>query len=424
MIFINFLEVDKRYKLNIFDNFTNNSGNVMIHSIHDGYFSGKHVLLRVDLNVPLDKNGNITDDTRIVETLPTIDEVIDKGGIPILMAHLGRPKGKRNPEFSLAPVAEALSEHFGYKVTFVDDCIGESAKKAVADAELGEVILLENLRFYAEEEANDKDFAGKLAELGEVYVNDAFGAAHRAHASIEAITHFFSEKYAGNLLQKELQYLGRAVDEPRRPFTAVIGGAKISGKIDVIQSLLDKCENVIIGGGMMFTFYKAMGYEVGNSLLEADKVDLAKEVIETAKAKGKNLILPVDVVVADKFDNDAAFRTVNADSIGATDIGMDIGSASVTKFAEVIRGSKTVIWNGPMGVFEMPNFAKGTFAIAEALAVCTLNGGITIVGGGDSVAAVKQMKFEKKVNHVSTGGGASLEFLEGKVLPGVKALEV
>jgi phosphoglycerate kinase len=396
----------------------------MIQSINDAIFEGKHVLLRVDLNVPLDKSGNITDDTRIVESLPTIDEIIDKGGIPILMAHLGRPKGKRNAEFSLAPVAKSLSEHYGYKVIFVNDCIGEAAKKAVDDAELGDIVLLENLRFYSEEENNDMEFARQLAALGDCYVNDAFGAAHRAHASIEGITHFVKDKYAGNLMLKELQYLGRAVDEPRRPFTAVIGGAKISGKIDVIKSLLNKCDNVLIGGGMMFTFYKAMGYEIGNSLLEADKIELAKEVIEMAKVNNKTLLLPIDVVVANKFANDAEFKTVKADSISAGDIGMDIGSETIAEYSKVITGSKTVVWNGPMGVFEMPNFAKGTFAVAEALAETTTNGAITIVGGGDSAAAINQMKFEKKVSHVSTGGGASLEYLEGKILPGIKALEM
>lgn len=396
----------------------------MIKSVNDAFFNGKHVLLRVDLNVPFDSEGNISDDKRILESLPTIDEIIDKGGIPVLMAHLGRPKGKRNPEFSLQPVANYLSEHFGYNVIFADDCIGDSAKKAVEDSNVGDIVLLENLRFYAEEEKNDTEFAKKLSELGECYVNDAFGAAHRAHASIEAITQFIDEKYAGNLMIKELQYLGNAVDEPRRPFTAVIGGAKISGKIDVINSLLEKCDNIIIGGGMMFTFYKAMGYEIGNSLLEADKVELAKEVIENAKSKGKNLLLPTDVVIADKFSNDANFKNVSADSIQSGDIGMDIGEQTIATYKNIICESKTVVWNGPMGVFEMSNFAHGTFAIAEALAKATERGAITIVGGGDSAAAINQMNFEKKVSHVSTGGGASLEYLEGKILPGVKALEI
>ncbi len=395
----------------------------MIKSINDALFEGKRVLLRVDLNVPLDKSGNITDDTRIVESLPTIDEIIDKGGIPILMSHLGRPKGKRNEEFSLAPVAKSLSEYYGYKVIFTNDCIGDSVKNAIDNAELGEIVLLENLRFYKEEENNDLEFAKQLASLGDCYVNDAFGAAHRAHASIEGITHFIEDKYAGNLILKELQYLGRAVDEPRRPFTAVIGGAKISGKIDVIKSLLYKCDNVLIGGGMMFTFYKAMGYEIGNSLLEEDKIELAKEVIQIAKENNKTLLLPSDVVVANKFANDAEYKTTNADAIQSGDIGMDIGQNTIDKYNEIITNSKTIVWNGPMGVFEMPNFAKGTFAIAEALAKATENAAITIVGGGDSAAAINQMKFERKVSHVSTGGGASLEYLEGKILPGIKALE-
>ncbi|MBX3044961.1 MAG: phosphoglycerate kinase [Candidatus Kapabacteria bacterium] len=396
----------------------------MINSIHDAYFSGKHVLLRVDLNVPFDNDGNITDDKRIVESLTTIDEIIDKGGIPILLSHLGRPKGKRNSEFSLKPVADYLVSHFGYKVIFADDCIGEAAENAVHEAEPGDIVLLENLRFYNEEEANNSNFASKLAKLGDCYVNDAFGAAHRAHASIEAITKFMPERYAGNLMIKELRYLGNAVDEPRRPFTAVIGGAKISGKIDVINSLLQKCDNIIIGGGMMFTFYKAMGYEIGNSLLEADKVELAKEVIANAKSQGINLLLPSDVVIADKFSNDANYKTVEADSIVAGDIGMDIGEKTIGLYKEFISNSKTVVWNGPMGVFEMPNFAKGTLAVAEALAEATEKGAVTIVGGGDSAAAINQMKYDSKVSHVSTGGGASLEYLEGKVLPGVAALEV
>ena len=395
----------------------------MIKSTRDADFSGKHVLLRVDFNVPLDKNGKITDDSRIVETLPTIDEIIDKGGIPIIMSHLGRPDGKRMREFSLLPVAKCLTDYFGYKVKFADDCLGESARHAVQSAEIGDVVLLENLRFYPGEEKNDETFARHLANLGDCYVNDAFGAAHRAHASIDAITHYVKEKYAGYLLMKELRYLGNALVEPRRPFTAVIGGAKISGKIDVIQSLLKKCDNIIVGGGMMFTFYKALGYEIGGSLLEADKVDMAKEVMDFAKANNKNLILPVDVVVADKFDNDAAFKTVKANSISSGDIGMDIGIKSIEEFKKIILSSKTVLWNGPMGVFEMPNFAKGTFAVAEALADATAVGAVTIVGGGDSAAAIHQMNYEKKVSHISTGGGASLDYLEGKVLPGVKALE-
>ncbi|MDX9790393.1 MAG: phosphoglycerate kinase [Candidatus Kapaibacterium sp.] len=396
----------------------------MIRSIHDANFSGKHVLLRVDLNVPLEKNGNISDDKRIVESLPTIDEVIDKGGIPILMSHLGRPKGKRNPEYSLEPIARHLIEHYGYKVIFASDCIGDEAKNAVDKAEIGEVVLLENLRFYSQEESNDSEFARELASLGDCYVNDAFGAAHRAHASIAAITNFVSEKYAGNLMIKELRYLGNAVDEPRRPFTAVIGGAKISGKIDVINSLLQKCDNIIIGGGMMFTFYKALGYEIGNSLLEADKISLALELLNKAKDNGINLMLPIDVIVADKFSNEATFNTCEASNIPAGGIGMDIGEKTIAAYRDIILKSKTIVWNGPMGVFEMSNFAGGTFAIASSLADATNAGAVTIVGGGDSAAAINQMQFEKKVTHVSTGGGASLEYLEGKILPGVKALDV
>lgn len=396
----------------------------MIHSIEDANFLDKRVLVRVDLNVPIDENGKITDDNRIEQSLPTIDQIIDKGGIPILMSHLGRPKGKPNPKYSLEPVANYLKDHFGYKVIFAKDCIGEIAEAAVDKAELGEVVLLENLRYYPEEEANDEGFAAKLAALGDCYVNDAFGSAHRAHASTYAVAKMFENRYAGDLMIKELDYLGKALDYPVKPFVAVIGGAKISGKIDVIKSLFEKCDSIIIGGGMMFTFYKAMGLNIGKSLLEADKVHLAEELIEKAKTSNVKLLLPVDIVVADKFDNAANFKTVDINGINDDDIGMDIGEKSIELFSEIISNAKTVLWNGPMGVFEMSNFAKGTYAVAKALAEVNKKGGISIVGGGDSAAAISEMKLEKDVTHVSTGGGASLEFLEGKVLPGVEALEM
>ncbi|MCO5251288.1 MAG: phosphoglycerate kinase [Candidatus Kapabacteria bacterium] len=396
----------------------------MIHSLDEADFQNKNVLVRVDLNVPLDKNGKITDDTRIVESLSTIDIIIDKGGIPILMSHLGRPKGKVNPEFSLKPVADYLKDHFGYKVIFAEDCIGTSVKKAIDNAELGELVLLENLRFHKEEEANDIEFAKKLAELGDVYVNDAFGTAHRAHASTAAIAGFFEEKYAGMLMLKELNYLGNAIKNPRKPFVAVIGGAKITGKIDVIRHLFTKCDSILIGGGMMFTFYKALGYEIGKSICEDDKLALAKSLLDEASSKNIKLMLPTDVVVADSFTNDAPHKTVAFDNIPSDSVGMDIGEKTAQEFSDIILNAATVVWNGPMGVFEMSNFAKGTKAIAQSLADLTSKGGITVVGGGDSVAAISKFGLEKKISHVSTGGGASLEFMEGKVLPGVAALEL
>jgi len=396
----------------------------MIKSILEGDFSGKNVLVRVDFNVPYDSNGKVADDTRIKMTLPTIDHIIDAGGIPILISHLGRPKGQRDLKYSLKPVAEHLSEKYAYKVHFAEDCIGEETEKIVKSAIPGEIVLLENVRFYAEEEKNDLEFAKKLARLGDVYVNDAFGSAHRAHATTEALAKLFDERYAGLLMKNELDYLGKALKTPVKPFVAVIGGAKISGKIDVITNLLDKCDTIIIGGGMIFTFYKALGYSIGKSILEEDKIELASNLIKQAKEKNVKLMLPLDVVVADKFENDANYRVVPAVKIEDNDIGMDIGPQTQTLYSTTIKDAKTIVWNGPMGVFEMPNFAKGTYAIAEALAKATEYGAITIVGGGDSVAAINQMGFDKKVSHVSTGGGASLEFLEGKALPGVVALEV
>jgi phosphoglycerate kinase len=382
----------------------------------------KKVLVRVDFNVPLDENLKITDDTRIVQSLPTIDKIIDDHGIPILMSHLGRPKGEKKAKFSLKPVADYLINNYGYDVIFADDCIGDDVLNLINNADIGQIVLLENLRFYKEEEANDLEFAKKLAANGEVFVNDAFGAAHRAHASTAGITQFVEEKYAGKLMLDELEYLGKALNSPVRPFVAIIGGSKISGKIDVIRNLMDKCNSIIIGGGMMFTFYKAMGYNIGNSILEADKVDLAKELIELAKSKGVNLLLPTDVVIADAFNNDANFKSVSSNDIPDGWIGMDISEDSIKTFSETIIAAKIIVWNGPMGVFEMSNFANGTFSIAKALATATDRGAISIVGGGDSVAAIKQMGYSKKVSHVSTGGGASLEFLEGKQLPGVVAL--
>lgn len=383
---------------------------------------GKRVLMRVDFNVPLDENKNVTDDTRIRASLPSIQKVIKDGGKLILMSHLGRPKGKKDPRYSLEPVANRLSELLGKEVKFASDCIGEEVKKMVDSLNEGDVLLLENLRFYAEEEKNDENFARQLASLGDLYINDAFGSAHRAHASTEGVTKFFKQNAAGYLMQKELEYLSKAVGNPERPYTAILGGAKISGKIDVIQNLMNKVDNLLIGGGMAFTFFKAMGLEIGKSLLEEDRIEMAKQILDEAKSKNINLILPVDVVIADSFSNDAKSEVVDINSIKSDWQGLDIGPKTIELFKTYIEKSKTVVWNGPMGVFEFDNFAKGTFEIAKILADVTQKGVVTIVGGGDSAAAIAKAGLEDKVSHVSTGGGASLEFLEGKVLPGVAAL--
>ncbi len=390
-------------------------------TIEDISVKGKRVLVRVDFNVPLDESRNITDDKRIVESLPTIRKIIKDGGTAILMSHLGRPKGKPRPEFSLAPVAKRLGQLLSLNVIMAPDCVGPETKKIVLDAKPGQVVLLENLRFHAEEEANADTFAKELASLGEIYVNDAFGSAHRAHASTEGVTRFLKPSVAGYLMQKELKYLSQAMGNPGRPYVAIIGGAKISGKIDVINHLLGKVDALLIGGGMMFTFLMAQGKEIGNSILEADKVDLARDLLSKSQ-KGK-LILPVDAILADKFDNNAARKEASVDSIPAGWTGMDIGPKSVSLFQGEIGKAKTVVWNGPMGVFEMPNFTAGTKAIADALASATAKGATTIVGGGDSAAAIAKFGLEDRVSHVSTGGGASLEFLEGKTLPGVAALD-
>ncbi len=382
----------------------------------------KKVLVRVDFNVPLDENLKITDDIRIVSSLATINKIIAEGGKVILMSHLGRPKGKANPKFSLKPVAIRLGELLKKDVKFAPDCIGEEVEKMVDALYPTDVILLENLRFHEEEEKNDPGFAEKLASLGDVYINDAFGSAHRAHASTEGVTKFIKISAAGYLMQKELDYLGTAVSNPKRPYCAIIGGAKISGKIDVINNLLDKVDTMIIGGGMAFTFFKAQGKEIGKSLLEAEKVDLAKELLEKVKKSDVKFLLPTDVVVADEFKNESPAETVKIDNIPSEKMGLDIGPETIKLFISEIDKSKMVVWNGPMGVFEMDNFAKGTFAIANELAIVTADGAVTIIGGGDSSAAISKAGLEDKVSHVSTGGGASLEFLEGKILPGVAAL--
>jgi phosphoglycerate kinase len=386
-----------------------------------GELSGKKILIRVDFNVPISKDeaGKITDDKRIRESLPTIKKILGEGGTCILMSHLGRPKGERNEKYSLRPVARHLAALLDHAVYFSDDCIGRDTHDMVNELKRGDVLLLENLRFHKEEEANDDNFSKELASFGDIYVNDAFGSAHRAHASTVGVTKYMSKAAAGYLMQKELEFLSKAISNPEHPFTAVLGGSKISGKIDVIKNLLDKADKILIGGGMMFTFYRAKGMEIGKSLVEEDKLHLAKQLL---RESGGKLALPIDVVVADRFENDAAFETADADRIPAEWYGVDIGEKTIALFKEEILKSRTIVWNGPMGVFEMDHFAKGTMEVAKALAEATKKGAVTVIGGGDSAAAISKARLEKEVSHVSTGGGASLEFLEGKTLPGVAAL--
>jgi phosphoglycerate kinase len=385
-------------------------------------FKGKRTLVRVDFNVPLNKQLQITDDRRIVESLPTIKKIMGDGGRVILCSHLGRPKGKPVPEMSLKPVAQKLSELIGREVKFAPDCIGDEVKKMADALEDGEVLLMENLRYHNEEEKNDPEFAKKLAVLADIYVNDAFGSAHRAHASTEGVTKYIAASAAGFLMEKELKYLGGALDNPKRPFMAILGGAKISGKIDVIQSLMDKVDAILIGGGMTFTFFKAMGKNIGTSLLEEDKIDLAKEILTKAKSKNVKLMLPIDCIIAEEISDEAKSSVVSIDKIPSNMKGLDIGPETLKLFKAELQNAKTVIWNGPMGVFETQQFAKGTYEIADILANITSKGAVTIVGGGDSAAAVSARGLDDKLTHISTGGGASLEFLEGKVLPGVAAL--
>ncbi len=389
-------------------------------TIDDIRLRGKRLLVRVDFNVPMEGTA-VSDDTRIVESLPTIQRALSEGGRVVLMSHLGRPK-KKDLSLSLRPVGERLAALVRKPVKFASDCIGEEAKRTASHLADGECLLLENLRFHPEEEANDPQFSRELAQLGQVYVNDAFGTAHRAHASTEGVTHHLTPAVAGYLMEKELAYLGRAVSNPVRPYAAILGGAKISGKIDVIHNLMNIVDLLIIGGGMMFTFYKAQGMEIGNSLLEPEKVDLASSLLSEARQRKVRIVLPVDCVIAPRFDNDAERRTVPVTQIPAGWQGLDIGPDSVRLFNNELKNFKTVVWNGPMGVFEMPNFAAGTAAIAETLGQLTTAGATTIVGGGDSAAAIGRLGLAKSVSHVSTGGGASLEFLEGKILPGVAAL--
>ncbi len=385
--------------------------------------AGKRVLVRVDFNVPLDEQGAITDDTRIRAALPTIQDLTSKGAKVILTSHFGRPKGKVVDSMRLTPVATRLSELLGQPVLKCDDCIGDEVASAIGGMQDGQVALLENVRFYAEEEANDPAFAQKLAAVADLYVNDAFGTAHRAHASTEGVTHYLKPSVAGYLIEKELQYLQSAIEAPKRPLAAIIGGSKVSSKITVIETLLEKVDKLLIGGGMIFTFYKARGLSVGRSLVEDEFLELARTLEAKAKEKGVQLLLPTDVVIADKFDKEANAQTVSVESIPDGWMGLDIGSDSVQVFQAALADCKTVIWNGPMGVFEFDKFAQGTEAIARTLADLTKTGTITIIGGGDSVAAVEKVGVAEQMSHISTGGGASLELLEGKVLPGIAALD-
>ncbi len=388
-------------------------------SITDIDVNGKRVLVRVDFNVPLDENRSITDDRRIKAALPTIKYLVEKGGKVILVSHLGRPKGGPKDELRLDPVAKRLADLLGKPVKKLDDSIGPDVEAAVNQMQNGDVVLLENIRFYAEEEANDQEFAKKLASLADVYVNDAFGTAHRAHASTEGVAHFLPVAVSGFLMQKEIDYLGKALGNPERPFVAILGGAKVKDKIPVIENLIEKVDVLLIGGGMAYTFLKAQGCEIGKSLLDESNLELTKELTKKAADKGIKFELPEDVLAATELSPDAQTQVVSSCEIPADWMGVDIGPKTIEKFRKYILDAGTVVWNGPMGVFEMEPFAKGTRAIAEAMAESKAT---TIVGGGDSAAAVEQMGFAEKMSHVSTGGGASLEFLEGKALPGVVAL--
>ncbi|HHP7236102.1 MAG TPA: phosphoglycerate kinase [Desulfobacterales bacterium] len=391
-------------------------------TVEDLELQGRRVLMRVDFNVPL-QDGRVADDGRIRAALPTIRHILEKNGKLVLMSHLGRPKGSRVPEMSLQPCTDVLDDLLQAETAFAPDCVGEEAEAASQRLAEGQLLLLENLRFHAGETENDPEFAGQLARLGDVYVNDAFGTAHRAHASTEGVTRHFKQCAAGFLMMKEIEFLGRVVEKPEKPYVAVLGGAKISGKIDVISNLLPKVEKILIGGGMMYTFLKARGLEIGNSLLEADRLEMAANILEAA---GGKIVLPEDCVVSDRFDfknrQVGELQTVSAGAIPADAYGMDIGERTVERFRAELQDAQTVAWNGPMGVFEIDATAKGTFAIARILADITEKGATTVIGGGDSAAAVRKAGVQDRVSHVSTGGGASLEFMEGKTLPGISAL--
>ena len=387
-------------------------------TVRDIDVKGKKVIVRVDFNVPLDENGNITDDKRIVGALPTIKYLVEHGAKTILVSHLGRPKNGFEDKFSMRPTVERLSKLLGIEVKLAKDVIGEDAKAKAASLKDGEVLMLENVRFHKEETKNDPEFAKSLSELAEIYVNDAFGTAHRAHASTAGLADYLPA-VCGFLIEKEIEFMGKALENPARPFVAILGGSKVSDKIGVIENLIDKVDALIIGGGMAYTFLKAKGYEIGGSICEDDKVELAKELMERAKKANVKLLLPVETVVSKEFKNDTEYKTVPSNNIEAEWSGMDIGAKTIELFSEEIKTAKTIVWNGPMGVFEFPNFAVGTKAIAKAVAE---SGAVSIVGGGDSAAAVEQLGYADKITHISTGGGASLEFLEGKVLPGIDVL--
>ncbi|HCX23877.1 MAG: phosphoglycerate kinase [Flammeovirgaceae bacterium] len=392
-------------------------------TIDDFNFRNRKALIRVDFNVPLDGDFNVTDDTRLKAAIPTIKKIIDEGGSAILMSHLGRPKTGPEEKFSLKHIIPDLSEKLGVTVQFANDCIGDEAIDKSKNLGAGQVLLLENVRFYKEEEKGDEEFASKLAKLGDIYVNDAFGTAHRAHASTTIVAKSFADKCCGYVMQQELENAKKVLGEPQRPFTAIMGGAKVSDKILIIERLMDVADNLIIGGGMSYTFSKAEGGNIGQSLLEEDKMPLTKELRAKAKEKGVNLILPVDTVIADDFNKDANKQTVKAGEIPDDWQGLDIGPETVKLFAETVEKSKTILWNGPMGVFEFPAFAVGTESIAKSVVKATENGGFSLIGGGDSASAINNLGFGDKVSYVSTGGGALLEYMEGKVLPGVAALE-
>lgn len=382
-------------------------------TIDDLSVKGKKVLMRVDFNVPLDDNLNITDDFRIKSAMPSIKKLIDNGAKLVLMSHLGRPKGEKKPELSLKPVAERLQQDFDH-VAFVPDCVGTVVEETVNNLPDGGILLLENLRYYKEEKKNNPEFAAKLAKLGEIYVNDAFGTSHRAHASMAGVAEHFEQRAAGYLLEKELKYLGDTLETPAEPYTAILGGAKVSDKIEIIKSLMPKVQNLIIGGGMSFTFLKAQGYEIGKSLLEEDKLELAKEIMAEAEDQNCKIILPVDAIVASEVSEKASADVVGMKEFPADKFGLDIAKDTEILFGEVLDNSKTVLWNGPMGVFEIEKFAKGTEFIARKLAEITEKGAVTIIGGGDSASAIKKFNLSDKVSHVSTGGGASLEMISGK----------
>jgi phosphoglycerate kinase len=391
-------------------------------TINDFNFENKKALIRVDFNVPLNEMFEVTDVNRIESAKPTIIKILEDGGSCILMSHLGRPKGKQH-EFSLRHIVNKVEDVLGVEVTFVEDCIGEKAQEAAEELKPGQILLLENLRFHEEEKLGDVKFAEQLSHLGDIYVNDAFGTAHRAHASTTIIAQFFKDKKCfGSLLAKEIESINKVMQTGEKPITAILGGAKVSSKITIIDNILDKIDHLIIGGGMTFTFIKAKGGRIGNSLVEDDKLELAKEILKKAETKNVKIHLPVDAIIADDFSNDAHTNTCNVAEIPDGWMGLDVGPITESLFSDVVSNSKTILWNGPLGVFEMPNFAKGTIALGHAIENATKNGAFSLVGGGDSVAAVKQFGFQDKVSYVSTGGGAMLESLEGKTLPGIAAI--